>query len=72
MLGCVCLFATAWTVACLAPLSMGFPRQMEWVAHGVVLPEPGIEPRSPILQAVSLPLEPPGNSRVRYLIIETA
>jgi len=25
------------------------------------LPDPGIEPRSPALQAVSLPSEPPGN-----------
>ena len=24
------LFATPWTIACLAPLSMGFPRQEYW------------------------------------------
>ena len=35
-------------------------------------PEPGIEPRSPVFQAVSLPSEPPGSGRVKYLIIETA
>ena len=27
-------------------------------------PEPGIEPRSPVFQAVSLPSEPPGSGRV--------
>ena len=41
------LFATLWTVACLAPLSMGFPRQEYW--SGLLfpppadLPHPGIE-----------------------------
>ena len=37
--------ATPWTVACQAPLSMGFSRQ-EY---------PGIEPGSPALHADSLP-----------------
>ena len=27
---CVLLFATLWTVACQAPLYMGFPRQEYW------------------------------------------
>jgi len=33
-LSCVQLFATPWTVACQAPLSMGFSRTriLEWVA----------------------------------------
>ena len=32
-LSCVWLFATPWTAACQAPLSIGFPRQeLEWVA----------------------------------------
>ena len=49
------LFATLWTVAHQAPLSMGFPRQEYWSglpfpAPGD-LPDPGIEPRSPALQA---------------------
>ena len=30
MLGCVRLFMTLWTVACQAPLSMGFSRQEYW------------------------------------------
>ena len=45
------LFATLWTVACQAPLSMGFPRQEYW--SGLPFPSPGdllnpgIEPMSP-------------------------
>ena len=35
----VWLFATPWTVACQAPLSMGFSRQEYW--SGVPLPSPG-------------------------------
>ena len=30
MLCCVQLFATTWTVACLAPVSMTFSRQEYW------------------------------------------
>ena len=47
------LFATPWTVAYQASLSMGFSRQEYW--SGVPfpspgdLPDPGIEPRSPAL-----------------------
>ena len=53
--------ATPWTVACQAPLSMGFSRQEYW--RGLPfhspggLPNPGIEPGSPALQADSLPTE---------------
>ena len=32
-----CLFATPWTVACQAPLSMGFPRQENWSGFPVLL-----------------------------------
>ena len=32
LLSCVLLFATPWTVACQAPLSMGFSRQEYWSA----------------------------------------
>ena len=58
------LFATPWTVAYQAPPSMGFSRQEYW--SGVPLPspgdlpDPGIEPGSPTLQADALPSEPPG------------
>ena len=52
------LFATPWTVAHQAPLSMGFSRQEYW--SGLPFPSlgdlsnPGIEPRSPALQAEML------------------
>ena len=53
--------ATPWTVAHQAPLSMGFSRQEYWSGLPFPspgdLPNPGIEPRSPILQADSLPTE---------------
>ena len=56
------LFVTLWTVACQAPLSMGFPRQEYWSGLPFpplgYLPNPGIKPVSPILQADSLPAEP--------------
>ena len=60
----VLLLVTPWTVAYQASLSMGFSRQEYW--SGVPfpspgdLPDPGIEPRSPTLQADALPSEPPG------------
>ena len=64
LLSCVQLFVTTWTVACQAPLFMGLPRQEYW--SGVPfpslgdLPDPGIEPMSPELEADSLPSQPPG------------
>ena len=58
------LFATPHTVAYQAPLSMGFFRQEYWSGLPFPspgdLPDPGIEPGSPALQADSLPSEPPG------------
>ena len=58
------LFVTPWTVAYHVPLSMGFPGQEYWSGLPFPspgdLPDPGIEPRSPVLQADSLPAEPPG------------
>ena len=56
--------ATPWTVAHQACLSMGFPRQEYW--SGLPFPSPGdlpdegIEPGSPVLQADSLLTELPG------------
>ena len=53
------LFATPWTVAYQAPLSMGFSRQECWSGLPFPspgdLPDPGIKPRSPALQADALP-----------------
>ena len=59
--------ATVWTVAHQAPLSTGFSRQqycsgLPFPSPGG-LPDPGIESRSPALQADSLPTELPGNSQ---------
>ena len=58
------LFVTLWTVAHQAPPSMGFSRQEYWCRLPFPspgdLPDPGIEPRSPALQADSLTSEPPG------------
>jgi len=52
---------TPWTVACQAPLSMGFSRQEYWSGLPFPfpgdLPDPGIKPRFPALQAESLPTE---------------
>ena len=56
------LFATPQTVACQAPLSMGFSRQECWSGLPFPspgdIPDPGIEPESPPLQADALPWEP--------------
>ena len=50
-----------WTVAHQAPLSMGFSRQEYWSGLAfpspVYLPNPGVKPMSPALQADSLPSE---------------
>ena len=61
------LFATPWTVAYQAPLSMGFSRQEYWTGLPFPspgdLPDPGIKPHLLHLllsQAGSLPLAPPG------------
>ena len=58
------LFSTPWTVAHQAPLPMEFSRQEYWSGLPFPppgdLPDPGIEVGSPILWAVSLPIEPTG------------
>ena len=70
---CVCLslslvqlLVTPWNASRQAPLSMGFSRQEYWSVLPFPspgdLPDPGIEPQSPELQANSLLSEPPGNS----------
>ena len=64
LLSRVPLFATPWTVAHQAPPSMGFSRQEYWSGLPFPfpedLPDPGIKPRSPALQADALTSEPPG------------
>ena len=65
------LFATPWTAACQAPLSMGFSRQEYWSGYPFPspgdLPNPGIKPRSPTLQADSVPAKPQGKPLVYYI-----
>jgi len=69
LLSRVQLFATPWTVAYQAPLSMGFSRQECWSGLPFPspgdLPNPGIEPGSLALRADTLPSEPPGKPK-RY------
>ena len=58
------LFVTPWSVAHQASPSMGFSRQEYWGGLPLPspgdLPDPGIEPRSPGLEADALTSEPPG------------
>ena len=62
-LSCVQLFVTLWTVAHQAPPSRGFSRQEYWSGVSFPspghLPDPGIDPGSPSLQADALPSELP-------------
>ena len=68
---CCCLvtklcpnFATPWTVALQAPLSMDFPRQEYWSELPSPSPgdlrSPGIKPMSPALAGGFFITEPPG------------
>ena len=71
LLSCVRLSATPWIVAYQAPPSMGFSRQEYW--SGLQFPspgdlsDPGIEPRSPALQADALPSKPPGKPKNKMI-----
>ena len=71
LLSRVRLFATLWTVVYQAPQSMEFSRQEYW--SGLPFPSPedlpdsGIEPGSPALQADALLSEPPGKPQVTTL-----
>ena len=65
------LFATLWTVACQAPLSMESSREEYWSGWPCPppgdLPDPGIEPTSLMSPALAdrffLPLVPPGKPK---------
>ena len=63
VLTCAWLFSTPWTVAHQAPLCMGFSRREYWRELPCPpprdLPDPGMEPVSPALEAGSSPLAPP-------------
>ena len=64
LLSRVRLFATPWTVAHQAPRSMGFSRHEYWSGLPFPspgdLPNPGIKPRSPALEADALLSDLPG------------
>ena len=67
MLSCIQLFATPWTVAHQAPLSMEFSRQenksgLPFLPPGD-LPNPGITPMSSAWQVGSFPLSHLGNPK---------
>ena len=61
-LSCIQLFATAWTIQ-----SIEFSRPEYWSGQPFPspgdLPNPGIKPRSPVLQADSFPAEPQGKPK---------
>ena len=63
LLRLVQFFVILWTTARQASLSKGFSRQEYWSGLPSPSPgdfsDPGIETRSPALQADSLPSEPP-------------
>ena len=66
-LGCVQLFVTPWIVAHQAPLSMEFSRQAYWSGLPFPspwdLPDPGIEPGAPALQATR-------EAQIGYILIQ--
>ena len=51
MFSCVQLFVNPWTVACQAPLSIEFSKQVDW--SGLPFPSPGIL-SNPGIKLVSL------------------
>ena len=75
LLSHVQLFATPWTVACQASLSMGFFRQEYW--SGLPFPPPGdlpdqkIEPVSPSLAGRFFTTEPPGKPTTECISLKT-
>ena len=70
---CVRLFVTLWTVACQAPVSVGFSRQEYWSGLPCPppgdLPDPGIETvslMSPTLAGRFFTTQPPGKPPIYY------
>ena len=79
MLSHLWLFATPWTVACQAPLSMGFSKQEYWSGLPFPLPrdllDSGIKPAPPLfpaLQAYFLPVESSGSKDCNGNSLETS
>ena len=67
VLSCIRLFTTPWTVARQVPVSMEFSRQEYWNGQPFPsprdLPDPGIEPASPVLAGRCFRLAPPGKPK---------
>ena len=67
------LFVTLWTVACRAPLSMGFPRQEYWSGLPCPLPgdlpDLGIKPQSPALAGGFFTTSTTGKPRILILSV---
>ena len=64
---CPTLCNSLWSVACQAPLSMGFSRQEQWSV--LPCPPPGDQPKSltsPALPDGFFTLAPPGKPRMRH------
>ena len=71
-LSSVHLFATPWAVAYQALLSTEFSMSEYWsypFPSPGDLPNPGVEPRSPTLQADSLPSAPPGKPNIILFLL---
>ena len=75
LLSRVQLFVIIWTAAYQAPPSTTFSRQEYWSGLPFPspgdLPNPGMEPGSPTLQADALPSEPPGKPMGRDVLTKT-
>ena len=70
LLSRVWFFVILWTVAYQDPSYVEFSKQEYWSGLPFPspgdLPNPGIEPRSPSLQADTLPSEPPGKPKGQH------
>ena len=68
-------FATPRTVACQAPLSLGFSGQENWSGFPFPspgeLPHPGTEPVSPVLTGRFFTAERPGKPGGAFASVET-
>ena len=71
-LSLVWLFVTPWTVASQVPLSMEFSQPEYWSGLPCPppgdIPDPGIKPESPALQADSLLSEPPQKPQILHIL----
>ena len=65
---------TPWTVACQAPLPMGYSRQEYWSGLPFLSPgdrpDPGIEPESPALQQILYWLSYEGSPLIASLVLQ--